>query len=197
MRAVFGGNVERAAELVARVDAAEAVLGIRPTASGFGTAVLPFFRGDLETARIRGGDWVERARASGDPYELGTALALYGAALQPSDPDGSMAAHEEVVRIGREAGIASVLSIGLSAVAAVPHRFARRRTTRWRSSTKRQVGTDRRRTVVTARSAARPPSRPGRWSDALSAVADVADDMLHLGLVWLPVTFRCSQRLRR
>ena len=64
-------------------------------------------------------DWVARAREADDSYELGHTLIMHGTALQASssDADQGVAVLEEAVRIGRDAGIASVLSIGLTAYA--------------------------------------------------------------------------------
>jgi hypothetical protein len=196
--AVFGGAVERAAALVARVDAAEDALGIRPAAAGFGFAVLPFFRGDLEVARARGEEWVERARESGDAYELGSALCLYAATLQDVDPDAATAAIDEAVRIGREAGIASVLSTGLVSLAAqvridsladAPRALAL-------LDEAMEVGMaigDR--TVVTASRSnkAAIAGLLGDWTDSLRMAAVVADEQFQLGLVYqLPVAFQIA-----
>ena len=118
MRATFRGQLERAAIVAARVAAAEAALGSRQPSACAGPAVLAFFRNDLDTARVFAHEWVERARGSDDPYELGHALSLYGATFQASDMDRAQAILEEAIAIGRDDGIASVLSIGLLTVAA-------------------------------------------------------------------------------
>jgi hypothetical protein len=117
MGAVFGGQHERAAALVARIEAAEAGLGGRQPAACMGPAVEAFFRGDLEGARLLAQEWVDRARAADDPYEIAHALILYSATVQWADEARSLASVEEAVRIARAHGIASALSIGLTMLA--------------------------------------------------------------------------------
>jgi predicted ATPase len=113
--ATMAGDLERATTLVRRLDTAEATLGSRQAAACQGRAVVEFFRGDLDGARLHAEEWVERAREAGDRYELAHALILFGSTMQ-SDPARSLATIEEAVRIARDAGILSALSIGLTAL---------------------------------------------------------------------------------
>ena len=62
-------------------------------------------------------EWVDRARAVDDPYEIAHALIMYSAALQWTDEARSLETAEEAVRIARTDGIASALSIGLTMLA--------------------------------------------------------------------------------
>ena len=77
--------------------------------------LLAFYRSDFEEARRHAEEWVELARASGDPYELAHALIMLGSALQITEPtlDAAIAAVDEAVRVARAAGIDAALSIGL------------------------------------------------------------------------------------
>ena len=116
MGAAFGGDLERAATLVARVEAAEATLGSRQPAACQGTGspgVLP--RRSRGRAPPRGE--VGRPGPGGRrPYELAHALIMYGAAMQFTDGDRVHDARGGRA-IARDAGIASALSIGLPALA--------------------------------------------------------------------------------
>lgn len=113
MGAVFGADQDRAATLVARTEAAEAALGSRQPTACQGVAVEAFFRGDQDRALLLAQEWVDRARAVDDLYEIAHALIMYSAALQWTDEARSLETAEEAVRIARAGGIASALSVGL------------------------------------------------------------------------------------
>ena len=192
--AVSGGDFEHAAMLVGRVEAAEAVLGSRQPAACQGPATLAFFRGDSESALRHSEEWVERARRAGDAYEIGHALTMYAGAVAASDSDRAIAIAEEAIRIGRDNGLTSVLSIGLLALAAflpdesldnAPRALALvdeaidvavtigdLQALTWSSSQK---------ALITA--------RLGQWRPALRASADAAEQQVHSGiLTMLPTT---------
>ena len=184
--ATFGGDFERAAMLVASVETAEAKLGSRQAAACMGPAVLQFFRGDLDGTLPLAQEWVDRARESGDAYEIAHALHLYAAAFQVSDPARCVATFEESVRIGRDAGIASVLSIGLAGLAgSLPldsHDDATRALTLLDEAI--DVGTsigDRQALAAAVGFKAMIASRLEQWRAALSAIADAAEQQLQLG----------------
>jgi predicted ATPase/class 3 adenylate cyclase len=116
--ATMGADLERAAVIATIAEAAEVALGSRQPAACQGPGTLAFFEGDLEGARRHAQEWVERARETGDPYEVGHALILYGSTFQMSEPEQAVATIEEALQIGRDAGITSVLSNGLLALGA-------------------------------------------------------------------------------
>ena len=76
--ATMAGDLERAEDLVATAERAQAALGTRLPSVARAQAILAFFRGDFEEARRHAEEWVELARASGDAYELAHALLMLG-----------------------------------------------------------------------------------------------------------------------
>ena len=105
--ATMGRDFERAEDLVAVAERAQAALGTRLASVARAQATLAFYRNDFEEARRHAEEWVELARASGDPYELAHALIMLGGALQITEPtlDAAIAAVDEAVRVARAAGI--------------------------------------------------------------------------------------------
>ena len=61
----MGLDFERAADLVAAAERAQAALGTRLAPVAQAQALLPFYRNDFEGARGHAEEWVELARASG------------------------------------------------------------------------------------------------------------------------------------
>jgi predicted ATPase/class 3 adenylate cyclase len=78
------------------------------------SAVLGLFSGDLDRAQQYAKEWVRRARAAGDPYDLSSALIMLSGALGFSNREEALPAVEEGVQIARDAGLFSVLATGLS-----------------------------------------------------------------------------------
>jgi tetratricopeptide (TPR) repeat protein len=77
-------------------------------------AVLALYRGDLEQARAHAEAWVAVARSSADDYELAYGLLTLAGALNLAEqPDAALVTLEESLRVARDAGIHSALSIGL------------------------------------------------------------------------------------
>ena len=113
--ATMGGDFERAEDLVAVAERAQAALGTRLPSVARAQATLAFYRNDFEEARRHAEEWVELARASGDAYELAHALIMLGGALQITEPtlDAAIATVDEAVRVARAAGIDTALAIGL------------------------------------------------------------------------------------
>jgi predicted ATPase/class 3 adenylate cyclase len=183
MGAVFGGEHARAAALVARTEAAEASLGSRQPAACQGMAVEAFFRGDHECARSLAEDWLDRARAADDPYEITHALTLYGATLQWSDEARSLAIAEEAVRIARTHGIASALSIGLTMLAGlIPLDDVARALTLLDEGIAVATNVGDRIAVSNALGTkAMFAARLGEWRTALTASVDAGELMLRLG----------------
>jgi tetratricopeptide (TPR) repeat protein len=109
--ATFSGDFERAEARTVAAERAQATLGVRLAAIANARAVLAFFRGDLEQVVPHAQEWAELARAAGDDYELALALMLLASA-RLDEPDG-LAFLEESVRVARDAGIFSALSMSL------------------------------------------------------------------------------------
>ena len=114
---VIHGDYEQAQELAAAAAAAQARLGTHHPRVDMACAVVAFFRGDSDRAYDHAEEWVRRARASGDPYELSSALITFAVPVRRSDPDAALVIAQEGVKVARDAGIYSVLSIGLSQLA--------------------------------------------------------------------------------
>jgi predicted ATPase/class 3 adenylate cyclase len=113
--ATMRSDFDTAGPLARRIEAVEAARGIRSPPACQGPATLAFFRGDLDEARQRAEEWVMRARASGDSYEIATALMmLTGAQFVLGDTVQGQANVEEAVQVAREAGIRSALSQALA-----------------------------------------------------------------------------------
>jgi tetratricopeptide (TPR) repeat protein len=108
------GELGRATEYSAMVDGAEAELGVRSPAARRGPAVVAFFSGDIDAARVHAQEWAMLARRDDDRYELANALVLLAATQQfCGDPAAAVQTLEEEVRVARDAGIADSLSFGL------------------------------------------------------------------------------------
>jgi predicted ATPase/DNA-binding SARP family transcriptional activator len=110
--ATMKGQLERATTLVETAETAQAALGEDPTEVCLARGALALFRGDLEDAR----DWsevaLERARTSGDAYQIVMALVQLAGALT-NEPARGRPVAEEAVRVARDAGIVSWLGLAL------------------------------------------------------------------------------------
>jgi hypothetical protein len=115
--ATFGAAMRqdfaRATELAARIEAIQHRRVRRDPAAYQGLATLAFFQGDLPRAHALGRDWVAAARDNDDQYALAYALILLGSTYQFADPE-ARARFEEAVRVARDVGNLSALSLGLS-----------------------------------------------------------------------------------
>ena len=78
--AVIGGDYERAETLIAVAQHAEQVFDTRHPHVERSAAILAYFRGDFEHGRVHAHAYVERARATGDRYELAESLVMLAAA---------------------------------------------------------------------------------------------------------------------
>jgi predicted ATPase len=114
----FSGDFERAEVHIVAAERAQEALGVRLAAVANARAVLAIFRGDLDQVVPHAQEWAELARASGDDYELALALMTLASARM-DEPAVGIATLEESVRVARDAGIYSALSIGLSFLAAM------------------------------------------------------------------------------
>ena len=110
-------DFEHAAAYAASAEAAEAAQGTRDPAVCQGAATLALFQGDLDLARHHAQEWVSRARATGDAYDLANALTMLAPTMQGSDRAKGVSHLEEAIHVARDAGIASALSYALIALA--------------------------------------------------------------------------------
>jgi tetratricopeptide (TPR) repeat protein len=100
-----------------RMDAAEVGLGIGSAAARREAAVLAFFNGDFEGARVHSDQAIAIARRNGDTYELAMALTLLAAVHdQISDRELALRTGEEAVQASRAAGT-STLAMALFVLA--------------------------------------------------------------------------------
>jgi predicted ATPase len=116
--ATLRGDFEAAEAHVAAAERAQSAVGASLPSVSSARAVLAFYRGDLEQARVHAEAWVELARASADRYELAYGLLTLAGALDLSEPAVAQATLDEALRVARDAGILSALSIGLPFLAA-------------------------------------------------------------------------------
>jgi predicted ATPase/class 3 adenylate cyclase len=183
--ATVGGDLERAEDLVATAERAEAALGTRLVSVAHARAVLAFFRGDYEEARIHSEEWAELARASDDQYELAHALVLLAGAYQTTDEtlDAAIATEYEAVRVARAGGIDSALIFGLSRIAShLPYEEAERAEALLDETIEvsTRIG-DRIAVSMSTAWKATFAARRGDWRSALLSSIDSAEQKLELG----------------
>jgi predicted ATPase/class 3 adenylate cyclase len=181
--ATMHGDLDRAAVLAAAAEAADKALGPRDPSACQGPATVAFFTNDLVQARRIAEDWVERARATDDPYDLSHALIMLASAIQLHDHNAAIELLEEAVRIARTSGIASALSIGLSTLGSIlPIEASSRALVVLEEAI--EVGTkvgDRQAVANAAGTQAALAAQRGEWQVALGATADAAEQQLQLG----------------
>ena len=114
MAAVFRGEHDRAAELVATAQAAQTALGTTHLWVHAAAGVLAFFRGDMKRARQHAEASLGLARDHDDPFELAHALVLLATALL-DDPAQAAPVAEQAVRAARHVGAAGTLLYALLA----------------------------------------------------------------------------------
>ncbi len=178
------GELDRAGTLVARVEAAEAALGIRTVTGCMTRATLALYRGDLEWARLDAEAGVALARSTGEPYEIAMALTMHGVANGfTADPTVGIASLDEAVRIARDAGLVSVLSTGLMTLAMIlPTDDAARAAALFDEAI--EIGTtigDRHAVTTSNAMKALLAARAGQWRTALRASADAAEEQSQFG----------------
>jgi predicted ATPase/class 3 adenylate cyclase len=106
------GDFEHAGRLVASAEEVQASLGTDHLFLHGAAGALAFFRGNRDEARRHAELWLEQARATGDPYEISSALLLLEGSLL-EDPVRGRAVAEESVRVARDAGLHSALPYAL------------------------------------------------------------------------------------
>jgi tetratricopeptide (TPR) repeat protein len=112
MAAVFRGEFDRAAELVATAQASQTALGTRHLWVHAAAGAVAFFQNDLKRARQHAEAWLELARDGNDPFELAHALILLATALL-DDPTRAAVVAEQAVRAARKVGAAGTLLYAL------------------------------------------------------------------------------------
>ena len=146
-------------------------------------SVLAIFRDQLDAARGYAEAWVELARAADDPYELVIALIALAGAYMVQEPDVGIASLDEAVRVGRDAGIASALSLGLPILAGMlPIEESERAITLLDEAV--EIGTvigDRLGVSMVLEARASISARRGEWPTTLRAAVESAELKLEVG----------------
>jgi predicted ATPase/class 3 adenylate cyclase len=122
LRTTLLGDLEHGAALVATAEQAQETLGTRHLWLHAAAGTNAFFRGEVAEAARHAEEWVELARATGDPYEISHALIMLGAAqfaAPGKDADQAKLTLEEAVRIARTEGLVSSLLYALIALVTV------------------------------------------------------------------------------
>jgi predicted ATPase len=183
--ATMGREFERADELVAVAERAQAVLGLRLPSVARARTTAAFFVNDFEGARRHAAEWVDLARDSGNDEELSNALLMLGSALRFTEPtrDAAIATVEDSVRIARAAGVDTLLGLGLSTIAFwLPAEESQR--ARALLDEAIEVSTrigDRLGAANALGNVAGLASRSGDWRTALRAAVVSAEEKLELG----------------
>ena len=183
--ATTAGDFERAEDLVAVAERAQAMLGTRLPSVAHRRATLTFFQGNVEQARHHAQEWVGLARASGDAYELAHALVMLGTALRSTEEtlDAATATLDEAVRVARAAGIDTALTFGLVHLAVcLPLEESQRALALLDEAIEvaTRIG-DRQGVSSAIWFRALLAARRGDWRTALRAGADAAEQKLELG----------------
>jgi predicted ATPase len=118
MGAVFGGKLDRAAELVAAAQAAQTELRTTHLWVHAAAGTLAYFEGDTERARQHAQTWADLAKARNDSYELAHGLTLLAPA-SIGDPGRAAEVAEQAVQVSRQVGAASALLYALLAQAGI------------------------------------------------------------------------------
>ena len=112
VNAAIQGDFEHAGRLVASAEQIQAALGTHHLYLYAAEGALALFRGNHDEARHHAELWLEQARATGDPFEISSALLLLEGALV-GDPVRGKAVADESVRVARDAGLHSALAYAL------------------------------------------------------------------------------------
>jgi predicted ATPase len=113
------GTVELAEEFLAAGARAAARLGASSGPLVRARALIAFWTGDFDRARVLSAEWLELSRATGDSEPFARAGVLYGVLLvQSGDVDAGIAALGEAIRISQEQGFVANLAYALGSLAA-------------------------------------------------------------------------------
>ena len=181
LAATLAGDFGPAEVLVARALAAQTALGTSNASALPARGALALFRGKAEEARTFAQAYVDVARASEDPYELADALILLAGSF--ADSDARIATLEEAIRVARDAGIASALSIALPFLAgSLPIDESDRALALIDEAIEvgLRVG-DRRGVALAIGWKGWLAFRRGEWTTALRAALDAAEQLLEFG----------------
>ncbi len=183
--ATMGREFERAEDLVATAERAQAALGLRLPSVARARTTAAFFVNNFEGARRHAAEWVELARASRDLYELAEALLMHSSALRFTEPtrDAAIATVDDAVRVARAAGIDTVLVFGLSTLATwLPSDESQRALALLDEAIEvsTRIG-DRLGASNAMGNVAGIAARGGDWRTALRAAVDSAEEKLELG----------------
>jgi predicted ATPase/class 3 adenylate cyclase len=115
--ALFGGDLERSAELSHQAFAAQDALGLAPCPLlHWAPALLAWYSGRVDDAVAHTQRWVDLARESGDRYETATALMIHGVmlheltALKPgTSSDAGITELEQAASLASEIGNPGIL----------------------------------------------------------------------------------------
>jgi tetratricopeptide (TPR) repeat protein len=175
----------RAEELVAVAERAQAALGVRLWSVARAHAILATYRQDFADARRHAEEFVELARASGDPYDLADALTTLGAPLQQTEPtpDAAITTVDESVRVARAAGIDAALTAALPMLAIwLPIEESQRALALLDETIEIATRIGDRLSVANATGIkARIAARRGDWQTALRGAVDAAEQTLEHG----------------
>ncbi len=186
LSATFAGHFERSEALAAAAERAQARLGTTAQPVLQARAVLSIFLEHVEESRRDAEAWVELAREANDPYQLVIALIALGGVFMTADPDVAIACFDEAVGVGRDAGIASSLSLGLPLLATMlPIEESERALSLLAEAI--EVGTaigDRLGVSMVLEARATISARRGEWQTTLRATVESAELKLELGDLW-------------
>ena len=115
--ATVGRDLERAEQLAAAAEHAEELLGTRHPTVALARATVATQYGP-QGAQDAAAEWLARARAVGDPYDIAHALTMLGLTFAYAGDTGpATTTLDEAARVAREAGITAALTICLSTLA--------------------------------------------------------------------------------
>jgi predicted ATPase/class 3 adenylate cyclase len=109
----LAGDMERAGQLVACAEEAQARLGTGLPPVYAAAAALAFFRGEFDVSRWHAEKRLELGRSAADQHEIAHALLQIAATLL-DDPTRGTPIAVEAVRVARDAGLLSVLPYSLA-----------------------------------------------------------------------------------
>ena len=178
------GDYTRAEELLALAANAEAATDTRSPHVSMARASLAFRHGDYDQAPRHGEEWVTRATATNDDYELAYALIYLGTALgMGNQVDDATATLDHAVRVAREVGIDSVVARSLVMLAFVlPIEELDRALAVIDEAIETGARIGDRMTIATATlTKSGIAARRGEWQTALEAGLDAAEQLLRIG----------------
>ena len=178
------GDYTRAEELIALAANAEAATDTRSPHVSMARASLAIRQGELDQTLRHSEEWVTRAAATNDDYELAYALIHLGTALGMGNlVDDATATLDHAVRVAREVGIDSVVARSLVMLAFVlPIEESDRALALIDEAIDTGTRIGDRMTISTATlTKSGIAIRRGEWQAALEAGVDAAEQWLRIG----------------